>query len=114
MRSRGAEAIPDGMAPRGARQPGSVDLLKTGMYLWRQWQNQQVASGNCSRGVPKFLALVRRRGSGQISVHPAVQSTACLALLLRAQPDRTAVVREPYARRCGRGGAVTRPPYPDL
>ena len=31
---------------------------------------------------------------------------------LKAQPDRTAVVRDPYARWCGRGGAARRPPIP--
>jgi hypothetical protein len=29
-----------------------------------------------------------------------------------AQPDRTAEVRDPYARWCGRGGVVRRPPIP--
>ena len=31
-----------------------------------------------------------------------------------AQPDRTAEVRDPYARWCGRGGVVRRPPIPIL
>src|SRR5262249_61794398 len=30
----------------------------------------------------------------------------------KAQPDRTAAVRDPYARWCGRGGVVRRPPIP--
>jgi len=40
--------------------------------------------------------------------------SACLAFTLRveAQPGRTAEVRDPYARWCGRGGAVRRPPIP--
>ena len=31
---------------------------------------------------------------------------------VEAQPDRTAEVRDPYARWCGRGGVVRRPPIP--
>src|SRR5262245_55708804 len=40
--------------------------------------------------------------------------SACLASTLRieAQPGRTAEVRDPYARWCGRGGAARRPPIP--
>ena len=38
---------------------------------------------------------------------PAPESPA-----LQAQPDRTAVVRDPYARWCGRGGTVRCPPIP--
>jgi hypothetical protein len=33
-------------------------------------------------------------------------------LRAEAQPGRTAVVRDPYARWCGRGGAARRPPIP--
>jgi type IV secretory pathway VirB10-like protein len=40
--------------------------------------------------------------------------SACLASTLRveAQPGRTAELRDPYARWCGRGGAARRPPIP--
>src|SRR5262249_879683 len=67
--------------------------------------------------------LVRRRASGacqdtrHFRRHCAITFStlsACLAFTLRveAQPGRTAEVRDPYARGCGRGGAVRRPPIP--
>jgi Group II intron, maturase-specific domain len=66
---------------------------------------------------------VRRRASGacqdtrHFRRHCAITFStlsACLAFTSRveAQPGRTAEVRDPYARWCGRGGAVRRPPIP--
>src|SRR5262252_8951922 len=85
------------------------------------------ASRNCAvealrNSLPR-LPPVRRRASGacQDTRHfrrhcaiPFSTLSACLASTLRveAQPGRTAEVRDPYARWCGRGGVVRRPPIP--
>lgn len=64
-----------------------------------------------------------RRGSGECqgirryNRHCATTSSTLSVysdsiLRVEAQPGRTAVVRDPYARWCGRGGAVRRPPIP--
>src|SRR5262249_46213760 len=98
------------------------------MYLWRQWQNGPNRFKELRRrGVEKFLAAVAAgspTGFWRMSGHPAVQKalrnhvfgslSACPVSTLRveAQLGRTAEVRDPYARWCGRGGAVRRPPIP--
>ena len=54
----------------------------------------------------------RERQVGLATHERTATLSACLAFTLRveAQPGRTAEVRDPYARWCGRGGAVRRPP----
>src|SRR5712671_1699713 len=56
------------------------------------------------------------RGETPVSDHqgaePLVAKPAPESPALQAQPDRTAVVRDPYARWCGRGGTVRCPPIP--
>ena len=50
--------------------------------------------------------------AGDLGAEPAWRRQSPKARLLEAQPDRTAEVRDPYARWCGRGGAARRPPIP--
>jgi hypothetical protein len=86
-----------------------------------------IASRNCVVEVFQSSLLrslpVRRPGSGEcpdirrLKWHCATTFSTlsvCPDSMLRteAQPDRTAAVRDPYARWCGRGGAVRRPPIP--
>ena len=56
------------------------------------------------------------RGETPVSDHqgaePLVAKPAPESPALQAQPDRTAVVRDPYARWCGRGGTARCPPIP--
>ena len=97
------------------------------MYLWRQWQNGHNRFKElCRRGVPKFRAAVAAgspTGFWRMSGHPAVQQALRnhyfdslglprLHIPAQVQPDRTAVVRDPYARWWGRGGTVRCPPIP--
>src|SRR5258708_36659994 len=56
------------------------------------------------------------RGEPPVSDHegaePLVAKPAPESPALQAYPDRTAVVRDPYARWCGRGGTARCPPIP--
>jgi len=56
------------------------------------------------------------RGETPVSDHqgaePLVAKPAPESPALQAQPDRTAVIRDPYARWCGRGGTARCPPIP--
>src|SRR5271166_3008180 len=56
------------------------------------------------------------RGETPVSDHqgaePLVAKPVPESPALQAQPDRTAAVRDPYARWCGRGGTVRCPPIP--
>src|SRR6266446_8222840 len=96
-------------------------------YLWRQWQNGHNRFNELRRrGVPKFSAAVAAgspTGFWRMSGHPAVQQALRnhyfdslglprLYVSVQAQPSRTAVVRDPYARWCGRGGTARCPPIP--
>jgi RNA-directed DNA polymerase len=96
-------------------------------YLWRQWRNGHNRFNELRhRGVPKFNAAVAAgspTGFWRMSGHPAVQQALRnhyfdslglprLHVFAQAQASRTAVVRDPYARWCGRGGAVRCPPIP--
>ena len=53
-------------------------------------------------------------GAEPVMAAPEPESPAAMTHILRveAQLDRTAEVRDPYARWCGRGGAARRPPIP--
>jgi hypothetical protein len=97
------------------------------MYLWRQWKNGpkrfKELRREASRSSLPRLPPVRRRGAGacqdirRFKKHRATTSSALSAypdsiLHHEAQPTRTAEVRDPYARWCGRGGAVRHPPIP--
>ena len=97
------------------------------MYLWRQWQNGRKRFKELRRrGVSKFHAAVAAgspTGFWRMSGHPAVQQALRnqyfdalglprVAGSLRASLDRTAVVRDPYARWCGRRGVVRLLPIP--
>jgi group II intron maturase/reverse transcriptase-like protein len=96
-------------------------------YLWRQWQNGPNRFKELRRrGVPKFDAAVAAgspTGFWRMSGHPAVQQalrnhsfdlldlppTPCLCPSLTLSNRRGT---DPYARWCGRGGAVRCPPIP--
>ena len=96
-------------------------------YLWRQWGNGHNRFNELRRrGVSKFRAAVAAgspTGFWRMSGHPAVQpalrnhyfdSTRSPPTLC-SRPSLTRSNRrgtDPYARWCGRGGAVRRPPIP--
>ena len=97
------------------------------VYLWRQWRTRQNRFAELRRrGVAKFPAAVAAgspTGLWRMSGHPAVQQalrndyfeTLGLPQIYapaQAYLGRTAVVRDPYARWCGRGGVARRPPIP--
>lgn len=98
--------------PARAHPPGGVDPPKTArMYLWRQWQNGHNRFKELRRrGVSQFRAAVAAgspTGCWRMSGHPAVQ------MALRNHVfDSLRLPRDPYARWCGRGDAVRRPPIP--
>jgi hypothetical protein len=56
--------------------------------------------------------------AGDLGAEPVTAETepesSAATLRVEAQPGRTAEVRDPYARWCGRGGAARASPYPDL
>ncbi|WP_280109957.1 group II intron maturase-specific domain-containing protein [Rhizobium mesoamericanum] len=94
------------------------------MYLWRQWGNGHNRFKELRRcGVPKFRAAIAAgspTGFWRMSGHPAVQQAQRnhyfkslglprLHLSAQAWSNRRG---NPYARWCGRGGAVRRPPTP--
>jgi RNA-directed DNA polymerase len=74
-------------------------------YLWRQWGNGHNRFKELRRrGVTEFRAAVAAgspTGFWRMSGHPAVQAAL-----------RNHHFDYPYARRCGRGGAVRYPPIP--
>jgi RNA-directed DNA polymerase len=85
-------------------------------YLWRQWQNGHNRFKELRRrGVPKFNAAVAAgspTGYWRMSGHPAVQQALRNRYFDSLGLPRLHVSADPYARWCGRGGAVRRPPIP--
>ncbi|WP_352503573.1 group II intron maturase-specific domain-containing protein [Mesorhizobium sp. M0012] len=97
------------------------------LYLWRQLGNghkplqgtapswrSKVQCRGCRRLADGILAYVRAPGGPTGPAQPVLRVTRsppslCLCPSLTG---RTAVVRDPYARWCGRGGAARRPPIP--
>ncbi|MEI9425407.1 hypothetical protein O7A70_30060 [Mesorhizobium sp. Cs1299R1N1] len=101
---------------------------RLGSYLWRQWGNGHNRFKELRRrGVPKFSAApaagftdgflthVRTPGGPTGLAQPILRVTRSppSLCLCTSMTGRTAVVRDPYARWCGRGRHREVSPYPD-